>query len=775
MQKLGDAQAPPKPEDLLRTLSPALKVLIESDVDGDSDPEKTWQYSTARRNYMMYRGMPFLSVGNNNGVVDFVPVGNAWSNGAGGGNSTDSCYDYQRNIIRGYGNKFTAVVGQRSPNVTAVADDPQDEKSMRACRHANEGNAILNSWWSVDEKNIELAFWLWTTGPAYLYTPWNADGEMYGYREEPKYRTEQQPMGEPFFRCMFCGAESPQPGQCAGCGQPIGPESLVEPEMVDVPVLDGVTKYPNGRVECYVLDCTTVTTPFYAKSDLKYCPWLKYEYEENRSFLIQKWPKLREKSESWSDDGALTEVGRDTRAAMVSPSGTAMRASRSRWKYSRVWIQAKMYNLVKDEEQRKLLVENYPDGLKISRVNGEIMELESERLDAVWSAVQPSAAANLNSDPVMQDLVSAQLLINHTLNIAAETIERGNALTFVDPRVVNFEQWNRHSSKPNAVIPTMAAVGSTLAESFYQTQASRFSEQMEPWIQGVEAGAVQDVGTTPQIFGGGSAATAREAEINKNAAMMQLGIVWTYIRKGWERAKRNGIMQLVKYGPAQIREGRNLADLAEITSGAWHFESDEAIPATWGQQRDFVMFMMGQPAEVQAAWGLPRPENIALNKSLLGMTGMYTPGLDDRDKTMDTIQQLLQAAPVQQQGPDGSVSLEPSIPADEFEDNHELVVQLVQGWAQKAGLSGGERERNPDGYANVIAWGVAHQKFLNPPAPEPAPPAPKVSVSVSSKDLAPNQTAAILGDVKLQVPPPELPPQLMPPPGPQQPPSMAIQ
>jgi len=759
MTELGPAQTPPTEEQLLAALKPALSKLLESDVEGDSSPEKIWQYNNAQRNSLMFRGMQFIAPVMRDGVSSYAPIGTAYgSYGAGGAGDDDGCYDYTRNIFRGYGNKFIAVIGQRAPNVTAIADDPNDERSIRATRTANECNAILNSWWNVDQKNIEVATYNWITGPAYIYTPWNADGLLYGFREEPKYEAQQQPLGEPSYRCIQCGASAPAPGNCPQCGSQIGPESLVEPESAEVPVATGVTQYPNGRVECYVLDSTTVTTPFYAKNDLKYCPFLKYEYEEERSTLIHMYPSLRNKGEDFGSNGLAADRGRQVRDSIISPTGSPMRSTtQHRWLFSRTWLNAKKYAAIQDEGVRKALEENYPEGIKITRVNGEIMELEPERLDHVWASIQPSAWSTLNADPVGQDLVSAQLLTNHILNIGAETIERGNPLTFVDPRVVNLTAWNKQKSRPNQVIPTLAAVGATLGDAFYQTQPSRFSEQMEPWIASVEAGAVQDVGTQPQIFGGGNASTAREAEINKNAAMMQLGIIWIFIRKGWERAKENGVRQLVKYGPAMIREGRNMAELAELTAGSWHFEADEAIPTTWGQQRDFLMFMLGQPEPVQQAWGVTRPENIALNKSLMGMEGMYTPGLDDADKVRDTIQKLLQAAPIQQQGPDGQMTLMPSIPADTFEDNPELVVQLVQGWAQKASLTGGIREMNPEGYANVISWGTQYKKMTEPPVPPPPPITPKVSVSISSKDLAANQTQAVLADANVQIPPPEFP------------------
>lgn len=779
MTELGQIAAPPTPEELLKVLASPLKKLVEEQVENDSSSEKIWQYNNARRNYLMFRGMQFLAPVMRDGYSDYAPVGSiygAYGANAGNGDGEGGCYDYTRNIFRGKGIKFIAVVGQRAPNVTALADDPDDENSTRSCRSANECNAILNSWWGVDEKNIEVATYTWTTGPAYIYTPWNADGVMYGFRQEPKYRTEQQPMGDPAYHCMNCGADSPQPGPCPQCGVPLGPDSLVEPPKADVPVPDGVMQYPNGRVECYVVDSTMVTTPFYVKSDLKYCPRLKYEYEEDKSTLIHMFPELRGKGDDFGTGGGLADRGRQVRDAIVSPTGAPTRNSgKTRWLFTRIWLSPKEYATA-DDQTRKLLDENFATGIKITRVNGETVKLEEERLDEVWAAVQPSASATLNADPVGQDLVSAQLLTNHVLNIAAETIERGNPLTFVDPRVVNLTAWNRQKSRPNQVIPTLAAVGSTLGESFYQTQPSQFSNQMQPWIASVEQGATEDVGVTPEIFGGGNADTARQAEINKNAAMMQLGIPWAFIRKAWERAKRNGVLQLVKYGPATVREGKNVVELSELTGGAWHFEADEAIPTTWGQQRDFVMFMLQQGQEVQAAWGLSRPENIALNKSLVGMEGMYTPGLDDADKVQDTIQKLLQAQPIQKQNPDGSPDTQPSIPPDEFEDDANLVVQLIQSWAQsKPGRDA--REQNEGGYSNVIAYGVAYKNLLNPPPPPPPPVVPKVSVSVSSKDLAPNQTQAILQDANLQVPPPQPPPGMpvpMPPGGSPAPPQQGL-
>jgi len=73
--------------------------------------------------------------------------------------------------------------------------------------------------------------------------------------------------------------------------------------------------------------------------------------------------------------------------------------------------------------------------------------------------------------------------------------------------------------------------------------------------------------------------------------------------------------------------------------------------------------------------------------------------------------------------------LMPSIPVDEFEDDHAFMAHAVQLWAQgeEAELI---RTQRPENYANVIAWGKGHAQMIPPPpgpegeAPAAGPPPP---------------------------------------------------
>jgi len=172
---------------------------------------------------------------------------------------------------------------------------------------------------------------------------------------------------------------------------------------------------------------------------------------------------------------------------------------------------------------------------------------------------------------------------------------------------------------------------------------------------------------------------------------------------------------------------------------------------------------MEKPPAVLQAWGYNSPENIGNVQRLLGMPDWYTPGIDDYDKTRAIIAQLLQGQPiVQQPGPPGSPPPgppQPSIPIDPFEDNAQLVVQVIQSWAQKNWRL---KDSNPNGYANVIAYGKAYQQIANQPPPAPPLPPPDLKLTGDITKMDPATATAVLGDYRVNVPPPPVPMQLAP-------------
>lgn len=772
MIQLANTPAPPTKEELLGFLRDEAKTLVTEEVESDSSPERVQNLRQIRRALMYWKGVQYVSpfLGDS-GFIDFASVGSPIS-GSGDKDGSGS-YDYNQNVYRGLGRKFISVLGQRSPNVKAVADDPEDEQAVRQTRIADNAAAILRAKWQVDLMSMSLQYHLWNSGTTFGYTPYVKNGKKYGYSSEPKMEARDSVVGPATYHCMHCGQDTPEdqvnpqqpvcPGQLQNgqpCNAPLGPESYREAPTVSAPVIVGQVQYENGAVELEILNSMYVTIPFFTK-DLDDTPWLQYDFDTHKGKLLATFPELRkmgnlDNSTADSSGGAAAQMARDSAA---SPLGIPTPHRSSRWNYKRVWLKPEMYECSKDDIKRKLMQDNFPDGMQIVMVQGHVVDLQNVKLTDVWTMCKPETSEYAMADGIGYDLLPIQDLVNDCgMNIPAETIERGLTVTFADPRVIDTEQWSAHQAKAAELIPAMASVGENLSDSFYRLESAQFSNQIEPWVTGIISQGMQNVGVVPEIFGGGVSNTARQAEINKNAALMQLGTTWLHTRKFWEATYYNGVKQLARWGSGTMRHGALSVDLSELQEEGYHFESDEAMPMTWAQQRDFIMWLMEKPPELLTAYGVNHPMNVERNQALLGMTGYYTPGMDDYEKTMEVIQKLAQAAPVQRPQPDGSMDTQPSIPADEFEDDHELVVKVVQAFCTSpAGRK--LRESNPDGYANVIAFGLAHAKLAQ--APPPPPPPPRLVFS-GKLPIDNGQAASVMSDFGLAPPPPS-PDQPLPP------------
>jgi hypothetical protein len=755
VQPIAEAPQPPSKEQLLEIFRETVAKIIKEDVPQDVEPEKLWQYRQASKADLYWRGLQYVSPGFfEGGLAAFSSVGTPLAS-TDPDHASTGLYDYNQNIYRGYGRKFIGAIGLRAPNVKAVPDDPEDEDSQRLTRLADTAAQILRAKWDIDQRNLELAMHLWKSGTTFGHTPYVSSGAKYGRTSQPQMEARSV--------------------------------TLPDGTAVDVPEVVGHAEYENGSVEVHLCNIFTVSCPFFAH-DLTDTPWLTYEYDEHKGRLLQAHPELRKLGslENFGDDSASSGVGSVVRDTASSPMGVPTPRRTSRWRYTRTWLKPEMYEMVEDTQtsdalqpfvQTRLLRDGlkrfFPDGMKVTVVQGKLVKIENERLEDVWAMCKPESSEYIFADPIGQDLLQIQDLKNDMLNIAAETLERGLPLTFVHPDTVDTEQWASKQAQPCEIMPATPAVGSNLGDNFFQTTAARFSDQMEPWIQSVVAEARDIVGTTPAIYGGDDASqTAREAEIKKNAALQQLGVPWLNMRKFHSALHTNGVKQLARYGAGMMRsvkEGAQgyeslMLNVAELREDGWHFESEEAIPMSWGQMRDLLMFMMEKPPQVLQAWGYGHPMNVAREQSLLGMTGWYTPGLDERDKVLEAIGRLVKGKAIQKPMPDGSIDTQPSIPVDQFEDDAQTVVAMVKAWCQKEGRR--VRQMNPEGYANVVAWATAYAKMLNPPPPPPPPPPqPKLNISAKLPEMDPATQQAVLKDFNLAGAPPPPPASPPPPPG----------
>jgi hypothetical protein len=725
-------------EDQLKEI---LKGIITEHVCQDVDREKVYQYAEARKNELYFRGSQYLYP---------VLLGGQtadWSvtSGTMGYNQSpdqrDAEYDYVLNVIRGDGRKFIAVLGQRGPNAKAEARRTDDEAAVRRARKADIAAEYLRSCWQPEKIQRHLALSLWKNGTTFAYTPWVANGEKYGTVDVPIIDAQPVEIGEPYYRCVMCGSETPAslagtPPSCisstcpeltvSGKGHPFQPQDLNKPPTVDVPNVVGNRTYPKGSVELHLATIFEVTVPFYSRS-IADCPWLWYEYEEHEGKLLAAFPDLRDKlgEQEWAGDSSgISAQGRLARDVASSPTGSFISPRKNRWLYSRFWLRPAMFEMVGNDEIRTQLKKLYPQGVKVTLVQGEVAAMDAERLDDVWAMCKPDVSEYIFADAICKDYMSIQDMINDLYNLVAETMERAIPYLIADPMVLDVLQLSKQRGKPGQIIPAKAGVGARLNDSIIKAPTATVDPEVFQWMEKIHEAGREIVGVLPAIFGGGEpASTARAAELQRNQALQQLNTVWNEMRDFWSGAYFNAVRQLASHC---LPDGSNLgnfeavdADFSDLLGGGYFFTTEEAIPMTWGQKRDLVMFLLQGGPEAWTLFGLQHPLNIAKVHDTLGMPDWKITDLDARDKVLSNIKALLEGQPQPGQNPGEMV---PSIPPDVFEDDHIFVASVIKEWCQTEDARA-IRDMNPSGYANVIAYGQASLQLSGPPGPS-APPGP---------------------------------------------------
>jgi hypothetical protein len=717
---------------MLQDAKTAVERLVSEHVKGDIEKEKVYQYSEARRHESYWRGLQYLKPVVRDGVVvDYTPSGVVNP----GTNQVQDQYNTVVNVIRGDGRKFVAVLGQRSPNVKAAPDRSDNETMIRRSRKADVAAQFLRSAWKVDSKHRHLAMSLWKNGTTFGYTSWVTDRHKYGVTKEPQIEFVDKAVGEGAYTCVQCGAsvpESQMQGVCPGCGSGIGPESYMEPEMVPVPEVTSVQEFDNGCVELRICSIFTVTTPFYIEN-LHEAPWLWYEYEEHKGSLMSAFPELESMrlDEASASDSGTSAQGRLSRDLASSPTGNQVSTRRNRWTFTRFWLMPCMYALLADSQKpiRQYLSTQFADGVRVTMVQGKVIRLDAERLTDVWSMCKPETSEYIYADAICKDFMPIQDVLNDHVNQGREMWERAIPATAVDPRIFDLKKLREHAGLPGEFIPTIPGVGARLQDSMYKLPVAEPNPQMMVFADALKEYGRENTGILKPIFGADSGnQTATEAEQKRTQALMQLNTTWNEMRDFWAATYQNGVKQLARRAAGEIKVNGSvltedeIADLKELLEGGWHFEAEEAMPMTWNQKRALFWSIVDKGPEAWNFLGATHPLNAAYIQENLGMTGWKTPYLAARDKALDTIRLLLQGSPMV-----GPMGMEPSIPVDEFEDDHAFAVQVVREWAQDEEARR-ERERNQIGYANVIAWGMKHQMLAAPPVQvgpdgQPMPPA----------------------------------------------------
>lgn len=726
MRPLGPAGDVLSQEDLIKTLGDPLNSVVKEDLDRPVETSRLIRVAQAERQYLYWQGKQYLTpkLDPASGVIGYKSaIDPAKTQGK-------RVFASVYNIIYGDGIKFVSVVGQRRPNQRCVPDVPDNEEQAKQAMRASAAVRYLHRQWGMVNRVKEMAFHLWVTGPVFLNTHFVSDGNKYGWDTEPVIDTvaQETPGG---FRCQACGQVALGPF-CESCGIGLRPEDYVPPQPVMVPTVVGTEQYPRGQVELDILSLLHVSTPFEARG-IQDCDWLSYLTLRSKYKIMSA---FGEKFDVDKVDGASGEDSSERESTnaqerVTNPDGALRSRDKNQWIVDLRWIRPEVYYALPDE-YKAVAAKHFPDGLKLTRINGVVVQIDREKMDDYWSVCKTGTGEFINSDALCATTMPVQDDVNNFCNMAAETVLRAIPKTFVDGQLIDGADFNEKGAMVAEVIRTKLGTGSDLGKMIASLPTARFSDQLMPLLTGIREMGRDINGVRPELSGGGQMAnTFREAMQRKNQALMQFNPPFAEIQDCISKASENGVRELARFGsgavavPPEQDNGLNrseVVDVAMLQESGWHVEAEESVPMTFGEKAERMAQIVSENPQLSTMLGVDHPMNVEKVHQMFGVEDFYKPGANERAKVLNVIQRLLSEVSMQSIDPmTGMASEGPSVMPDEFEDkDHVFFADMVRAWCNSS-VGERAREENPEGYRNVVLYGKQQEIMGQPPMPMPVP------------------------------------------------------
>lgn len=710
----GPAEGVYTNEEIIKRFNDALTQTTKAAADPTYDFERQVLIAQARLQWLMFRGQQNVGLGlsqNDYGgtQVDYVP----FDYGSGQEETgADVRLCPNMNVLGGDGYKFMAVMGSSSPRVKAIADNLRSPEDIAAA-HCADVN-IRDLWIAnkIDRKWKIPAFHLYVTGPCFIRGFWNTDKVKYGASKEPKLQIIQ------------------------------GPDGLPIPQQI------GIQEYANGDAEISFHSVLEVSIPWQAQ-ELAGHP-LKLERMMSKWALLAKFPGVDGELgplDQWRDgqvpDDEITGASvsaAEAKVAVTVPSSTAQGKRSNEWRFTEWWIPPHLFESIISPEARRVIKNQFQNGIYIARVGSITVELREVRVTDEWTVATVNRGETIMDRPICADNVPIQRAVNDLSGMALETILRAITQTIMDSQLIDRQAMSTKEAVPAEIILTALPVDGDISKRIYQIPPAHLSDQAIPLLDKFRALGQDISGIRPELSGGGApTSTYREARQRKDQALGQLAPQSQSMRDAAADLARILVNLRCQYGTGTVTSTKrsaygmvtDVADMEDLSECGWHPEADDEFPLTSSDRRDALFSILKEfSPDVQQALSVLDPLNIEETLELIQIPGFQSATADQKQKTLADIDKLLQQQPIPgAPGPDGQPGPpQPSISPDMFDD-HQLVSMIVARW-----LVGpvGQKQAGTPGFLNVVAFWNAHFQLAQPPQPPPPPPV-KGSMAISLK------------------------------------------
>ena len=657
-------------------------------------------------------------------------------------------FTFVTNEYRSWGWSLISVLGQKVPTTRFFPKDFRKPEDVLKARRANDVAPLIARNNRVKLQNLKVAYLLYTCGVAGTYTRYVVDKERFGTKKVPQYAMQPVELAPGGYVCPECMADVP--GEEAGvmvcpeCGAPMNEADYQPPVMGEAPMQVGEKEVPCGQ--------EVITT--HGGLELRLPPWT--DQKEARPFLglvnethismLRKMygDKAKGLAGGSGSGDANASYDRYARLSLTEANvGYHSSSNTSLVTVRQYWLRPCMFTELEGDdsgENRKELEKLFPDGVKITIADQKVLDAKPENMDAHWEICSAHEGTGAYKPALGSSAISINKRTNLIHNFIMEFIEyaAAGAGGIVNVGMLNIGAVTETRQAPGRWHPVKISPNIPLSNVIQENKPGQMAGEVFGYHSELRTLGRDLTGAQHTLSGGTDRSLKPTTYIaDREQAIGKMFGPWSHMQELWAGTFGKAVAEYSKYRnedeaftlPGKVSgdyEGR-LIPINEIRDGDTEVypEVNELFPALWHQmQAMYLKLMESNDPYLKEIMGHGR--NIEFAKAMLGLPDVYIPGQDDRLKQQIEIKELLVSQPeVMDGGMDPATltplppTILPSIPPDEFEDDHEEHFLHVKEWAvSPEGLVA--KQTNPGGYLNVIAHGRAHEEILKKRAMEAA-------------------------------------------------------
>lgn len=440
----------------------------------------------------------------------------------------------------------------------------------------------------------------------------------------------------------------------------------------------------------------------------------------------------------------------------------------------RLWLRpASFRHSPKDVAEQ--LREMFPDGMKLITCGDAYCGAFNQSMDDHLVLSWPAPGDGASKPSMLKDLVPVQDAFNDYKNLEKEIFDFTIPTTYRSNELGDPESLREQTSEPGNNIAVTRPANTALADCFYTEPPAGSPPSLVAAYQDLRGALSQFMsGAQPALFGGSDEHNETKGGIAmlRDQAMGQFSICWGAMQELFAGIYKQAAMECAKAAEDEkvtvnvsvpTKNGRSTVSSispGDILKGNFHCypDLDSSFPDTTGSKRQVLTQLVTQaltnPVATQA-FGVLEPENLELQRELMGIHDWVIPSANSNDKQMMEIEILLKQRPTPNvqaireysadfsieavaaqnaeakgipadlpPGMDPDAAFLPSVKVDQKWDFHQFEYQTVKDWlSSPAGIE--EAKRNPWGVLNVKLHGLQHLAAMGqqqpPPQPQPAP------------------------------------------------------